>query len=88
VVHGPVANSGSVIDVDDEQASRNGVFAWLAVEKRDVFRSLVAILCGRWGWGSRGVDDGVYWRILSHVEFAGSGTEGLACLFSERMLKV
>jgi hypothetical protein len=37
VVHGPVANSGSVIDMDDEQASRNGVFAWLAVEKRNVF---------------------------------------------------
>jgi hypothetical protein len=56
-VHGPIANSGSVIDTDYEQASRNGVLSWLAVEERDVFRSFGAILCGLglgWGGGGKG----------------------------------
>jgi hypothetical protein len=40
MVQGRAGNSGNVIDIDDEQASGNGIFAWLAAKSKMSFDHL------------------------------------------------
>ncbi len=63
--------------------SGDGVLACLAVKEWDVFQSFGAVLCGSGSSRGIGDDNGVSWRIQSHVGSVGSGAEGLVCLFSE-----